>query len=316
MISLLIKSLLIFLISLLAVHAAMPAFLRKAKSRGMVARDMYKPGKPFVPTMGGLVMIAAVFLGLVAALFFVPTVVPLFIFYFIVFSFGLYGLADDLLGFKKSNGKVLVLFFVALPIALITTDTNLSLIFFNMELGTFYALVFAPLYVMIVANLINMYEGYNGLGLGLSLIILIFAVVKLALRSDMGNVVYLMPLLGVMFGMLPYNSFPAMALLGNVGTFMLGAGVGVFLVLAGMEFFGVIILFPHIVNFLMWIIWCIRRLPHIKFARVNGDGTIRPPNWLSMKYLVTKLFRLTEPQAVLVCYAITTFFGIIGLILG
>ena len=104
---------------------------------------------------------------------------------------------------------------------------------------------------------------------------------------------------------------------GNVGTFMIGAGVGGFLVLAGMEFFGVIILVPHIINFIMWIYWSLNmhRYPHVKFGRLNGDGTIQAPNKLSMKYFVTKSFHVSELGAVLICYAITAAFGVLGLII-
>ncbi|MBW2988072.1 hypothetical protein KY318_01055 [Candidatus Woesearchaeota archaeon] len=312
----LIEPVLLFLISFLSVHYSMPYFIRKARKRGLMVRDMYKPGKPKVVNLGGLVMFASMYLSLVAAQFFIKNVLPLYIFYFIIAAFAMYGLADDLLGFVKRNGKVLVLFFVALPIALITTDTDINLVFFNVELGRLYGLVFAPLYVMVVANLVNMYAGYNGLSLGLTIIMLVFASIKAALGGGFGHVIYLLPLLGAMCAMMFYNFYPARVLLGNVGTYLIGAGLGAFLVLAGMEFFGVIILIPHIINFLMWIYWCMimHREPHVKFAKLRRDGTINPPNGLSMKFLVAKLFRVTEPQAVLICYAITTAFGLIGLL--
>jgi len=312
----LIEAFIIFFVAVVAALAFMPYFIRKAKKRGLVARDMYKPRKPYLPNMGGLVMLAAMFLGLVAAQFFVPNVRPLYVFYFILFSFGLYGLADDLLGFTKRNGKVLVLFFVALPIAIITKDTTLSLVFWNLELGAFYAFVFAPIYIMVVANLANMYAGYNGLSLGLSIIVLVFAAIKAMLAGNIGYVVYMLPLLGAMVGMLFYNFYPAKVLMGNVGTYLIGAGVGAFFVLADMEFFGIIILIPHIINFLMWLYWCsiMDREPHVKFAPVKKNGVINPPNKLAMKYFVAKVFNVGELGAVLICYAITIGFGVIGLL--
>jgi UDP-N-acetylglucosamine--dolichyl-phosphate N-acetylglucosaminephosphotransferase len=311
-----IKAFLIFLVPFFLTLYFMPLFIRKAKKRRLVVKDMYKPGQPKLPNLGGLVMLASTFIGLVAAQFFIPEVETFYIFYFIVFSFALYGLADDLLGFVKRNGKVLVLFIVALPIALITTDTNISLVFFNVELGALYGLVFAPIYIMVVANLVNMYAGYNGLSLGLTLILMVFAAVKGLFLGQFVHVTYLLPLMGAMAAMMFFNFYPAKALLGNIGAFMMGAGVGGFLVLAGMEFFGVIILIPHIINLFLWIYWSLnmRRFPHIKFAEVNKDGTINPPNMLSMKFLVSRVFRVTEPQAVLICYSITIAFGVLGLV--
>ncbi len=317
MIPQIIKAFIILLVSFLATWISTPYFIKKAHKQKLVVKDMYKPGKPNIANMGGLVMLASIFIGLVAAQFFIKNVTGFYIFYFIVFSFALYGLADDLLGFVKRRGKVMILFFVALPIALLTTDTNLSLIFFELELGVFYAFVFAPIYIMVVANLINMYAGYNGLSLGLSLIILIFASIKALMMGNLGYVAYLLPIVGSMTAFLFYNFYPAKVLMGNVGTFLVGAGVGGFLVIAGMEFFGVIILIPHIINFLMWIYWSknMHKIPHKKFGKVNGDGTLKAPNKLSMKYLVSNTLKVTEPTAVLICYAITVVFGCLGLVL-
>jgi len=56
------------------------------------------------------------------------------------------------------------------------------------------------------------------------------------------------------------------------------------------------------------------KVPHIKFGTLREDGTIKPPNGLTIKYFVTKLFKVNEPQAVLVCYGITGFFCVIGLL--
>jgi UDP-N-acetylglucosamine--dolichyl-phosphate N-acetylglucosaminephosphotransferase len=315
MIEQLIRALVIFLAAFLSVLIFTPLFIRKARKRGLVARDMYKPGKPYIPNMGGLVMLAAMFLGLVAAQFFVKNSRPLYVFYFVVFSFALYGLADDLLGFVKRNGKVLVLFIVALPVAIITTDTSLNLVLFNIEIGAFYAFVFAPAFIMVVANLVNMYAGYNGLALGLSMILLGFGALKAALLGNMGLVVFMLPLLGAMAGMLFFNFYPAKVLIGNVGTYMIGAGVGGFFVLADMELFAFIILIPHIINFLLWLYWCaiMHREPHVKFAPVKRNGEIAPPNGLAMKYLVARVFHVGELGATLICFAITAGFGVVGL---
>lgn len=315
MIPQLVSAILVFLLPFFGVLYLAPLYIRKAVKRGLVARDMYKPGKPFVATNGGLVMLAAAYLGVIAVAFFLKEPLPFLLFYMIVVLYALYGLADDLLGFVKRRGKVLVLFFLALPIALITVDTNISLLFFELEIGRWYGLLFAPLYIMIVANLINMHSGYNGLSLGLSLIIMVFASVKAGLMGNFEQVVLLLPLLGAMTGMMFFNFYPAKLLLGNVGSFLMGGALGAFLVLSEMEFFGGIILIPHIVNFLLWIYWCtiMKRVPHVKFGKLRRDGTIEAPNWLTVKYLVARLFRVNEPMAVLICYGITFVFGLLGL---
>lgn len=317
MISLKIIYIGIMLVAFLTTFFLMKPFMKRSKEKGFVVKDMYKKDKPKIPTMGGLVILTGILISLIFAIFFDKIRTALFIFYFTVFMFGLYGLTDDLFGFKKRRNKVWVLFLLALPIALLTTDTDLSILFFEVELGLLYPFVFAPLYIMVVANLINIHAGYNGLSGGVTLIMLIFSAIKSYLINNLYYVYLIVPLIGALAAFMYFNKYPSRIFLGNVGTFLIGAGLGGYLVLSNIEIFGIIILIPHIINFLMWIYWCkiMYREPHVKFGKIRDDGTIEPPNGLTVKYLVTKLFKVNEPKAVYICYGITIVFGVIGLIL-
>lgn len=310
-----IRMMIIFVIAFLATFLLMKMYIRKARQQGYVVQDMYKPGKKLIPTMGGLVVLAGTFISLVAAQFFAINMVPLMIFYFIVFVYGMYGLTDDLFKFKQRIYKVWVLFFLALPIAILTADTNLSLLFFSVELKWVYAFVFAPLYIMVVANLVNMHSGYNGLAPGLSLIIMAFAAIKSYMMGDGTNIFILIPVFGALLAFMAYNMYPSQVFQGNIGSFLIGGAIGGYFVLANMEMFGMIILIPHIINFLMWMWWVISKKPHKKFGKLRKDGTIEAPNYLTVKFLVSKMFRVTEPEAVWVCYAMTAVFGAIGLLI-
>jgi UDP-N-acetylglucosamine--dolichyl-phosphate N-acetylglucosaminephosphotransferase len=53
----------------------------------------------------------------------------------------------------------------------------------------------------------------------------------------------------------------------------------------------------------------------VKFAKVRKDGTIQPPNKLTLKYLVTSLFKVGELKATIILYGITAVFCILGVIL-
>ncbi len=306
----------IFLVAFLTTFFLMKPFIRKSKQKGFVVKDMYKKDKPKITTMGGLVILAGVIISLIFAEFFTRLMVPLLIFYFVVFMFALYGLTDDLFGFRGKRHKVWILFLLALPIAILTKDTNISLVFFEIELGWIYAFIFAPLYIMVVANLVNMHSGYNGLAGGMTLILLIFAAIKSYLMNNSYFIYLIIPIIGALAAFMYYNSYPSQVFLGNIGSFLIGSALGGYLVLSNIEFFGVIILIPHIINFCLWLYWCkiMPKEPHVKFAQVRKDGTIKPPNCLTVKYLAAKLFRVTESQAVLVCYGITAVFGVIGLV--
>lgn len=113
-----------------------------------------------------------------------------------------------------------------------------------------------------------------------------------------------------------FNKYPARIFPGNSGSLLFGGAVGAMIVLNNLEIFGIVILIPHIINFLLWIYWVanMKVIPHVKFAKVNEDGTIEPPNKLTLKYLVTSIYKVNENQATWILYAITGVFCVLGVI--
>lgn len=301
-------------ISFLTSFFAAPEFIKKLRDSGYMVRDYYKRGSPMVPTMGGLIILAGVLASLIVAQFVVSSVKNLLILYFIVLTFMILGLIDDLMDVGRKL-KIVLPYFMALPVALLNKDTSLWLGFAELELGALYTFFVAPVYVMVVSNLINMHAGYNGLAVGLSSILLTFVGVAVWLKYGISEVAYVMPILGASLAFLYYNRYPSRVFEGNCGNFMLGSALGALLILYNLEVFGVIILLPHIANFLMYVVWRMKKLGEVKFGEVREDGTLRVPNPLTLKWLLPYYFRMTEPQAVIVMYLLTTLFGFLGLIL-
>lgn len=302
-----------FLASFIVTFIVTPLFIKKFRENKILARDMYKKGRPKVPTMGGLAILVGIVAGLICAQFFVQDVVKLLIFYFIVITFAIFMLIDDLIDVGRKL-KIIVPFFLALPIALLNIDTSLSLYFFQIELGAFYSYVIAPLYLMVVANLINMHSGFNGLATGLSLILLIAIGIKAFMMHGISQLCYLMPVLGAGLAFFWFNKYPSRIFEGNVGSFTLGSAIGGLLILYNMEFFGGIILIPHIVNFLMYVYWRIKKYPLVKFGRIRKDRTLVVPNPLTLKWVFPYYFRLTEKQSILIMYILTVLFCIVGVV--
>src|SRR3989344_1589236 len=199
----------VLLVAFFTTFFLMKPFIRKSREKGFVVKDMYKKDKPLIPFMGGLVILTGVVVSLIFAVFFNRLETTMFVFYFVVFMYALYGLTDDLFGFKGKRHKVWILFLLSLPIAVLTKDTNLNLIFFDIELGWAYALVFAPLYMMVVSNLVNMHSGYNGLSGGLTLIMLVFAAVKSYLMNNSYFVYLIVPLVGALAAFMYFNKYPS-----------------------------------------------------------------------------------------------------------
>ncbi len=303
----------IFGVSFITVFLLAAKFIRKAKEKGYVTHDMYKKDTPLIPTKGGLVILAGMMVSLILAQFLAPDVENLLIFYFIVITFGVYGLVDDLFNVGRTS-KIFLPFFLVLPIAQLNIDTSLWIISGEIELGIYYSFIIAPLYVMVVANLVNMHSGYNGLASGLSTIVLIFIAVNAYISQGIGSLFYVMPILGAMLAFWYYNKYPSRIFEGNTGALMFGAAMGGLIILNNMEIFGLIILTPHIINFLMYVVWRLKKLGDVKFGVLRDDGTIKVPNPWTLKWTLPYYFRLTEQQGTYVMYGLTIMFGIIGVL--
>jgi UDP-N-acetylglucosamine--dolichyl-phosphate N-acetylglucosaminephosphotransferase len=313
-----LKFVTVFLYALFSGYVITGYFIRKFVKLGYTVPDMYKKGRPMVPVMGGLAIMCAVMVAIVLSQLIVNefSTANLLILYFLVFVHGVFGLIDDLIDIGRKI-KVVAPYFMALPVALLVTDMTVNLLFGHYDFGLWYVYLIAPVYVMVVSNLINMHSGYNGLSGGLATIILGFILVKIWMTRAPTELFYLLPLFGALVAFMIYNFYPSRIFLGNSGTLLVGAGIGALLIVYKLELFGVIIFIPHIVNLLMWIYWSLnmKRIPHVKFAKVKKDGTLVPPNALTVKYLVARLFKVNELSAVIVCYAITFVFGMIAMVI-
>ncbi|RMF05636.1 hypothetical protein D6764_04220 [Candidatus Woesearchaeota archaeon] len=99
----------------------------------------------------------------------------------------------------------------------------------------------------------------------------------------------------------------------------MGGAIGAFILVANLEWYGIFLLIPHIINFIMdtWTI-AIRRIPDVKYGSVRDDGTVMAPptmKYKSLKFWIVSKFRLTENQAVHWLYVPTVLFGLAGLFL-
>lgn len=324
------KYLVVFLYAALATYWFTPSILRKLTKTGFVRPDKYKKGKnaTFV-TMAGIAMLVGILVSLSLSQILMISqdlLGKLFIFYFIVMVYALYGIYDDLFGsadgdshFFSRYNKIILIFILSFPVASLITDTYISVFGLGLELGWVYALIIAPFYIMVIANLINVHAGYNGLITGTSWLILLSIIIKGFMLSGLDNILFLLPVFGALTGFIPYNLFPAKAHDGNVGAFMLGGAIGASLLALNLEWFGVFIFIPHIINFLMdtWTL-VIKKKKDVKFGHIRDDGTIQAPptmKYKSLKFLIVSWFRLTEPQATRWLWLLTAIFCALGIII-
>ena len=305
--------LLLFGIGFFVTFFSTPKFIRKLIRNEFGVKDVYKKGK-LVPTIGGLAIIAGILVSLIVSIFCVSSIEHLLIFYFVIFTFAIFGLLDDLVNVGRTL-KIVAPFFMAIPIALLNTDTSLWIIFEQIELGHYYSYIIAPLYLMVVVNLVNMHSGYNGLQSGLSTLIISFLTLKALMTHSYDEIVYIAPIYGALVAFMWYNKYPSKIFEGNIGSLAVGAAIGGYIIMLNdMEVYGIIILIPHIINFILYVYWRIKNVQDSKYGKIREDGTLDVPNQLTLKWVLPYYRRMTEQQATYAMYSLTIMFGIIGLI--
>jgi UDP-N-acetylglucosamine--dolichyl-phosphate N-acetylglucosaminephosphotransferase len=239
---------------------------------------------------------------------------PLLTIYFIAFNFAIFGLIDDLLDIERPT-KFFIPFLIALPIALLNIDPIINFGPITFKLRFIYPFILSPIYVSVVANLINMHSGFNGLSTGLSIILVVAILAKSYILYGEKYVLPIMPLLGALIAFMIYDGHPSRLFMGNVGSMLIGSAIGTFVIAFNMEYFGFIILIPHVINFLLFIYWKVANKPWVKYGSVDENGILKVPNNLTLKWVAPYYYKMTEFQATLLCYGYTIIFCIIGFLL-
>jgi UDP-N-acetylglucosamine--dolichyl-phosphate N-acetylglucosaminephosphotransferase len=311
---------LVFLYSAFSTFATGEYLCRKFKLKGFVVRDLYKKGKPNISNLGGV----AGFVGLLTAAILFTMIIKEFdkanilIFFFIVLVHALFGLIDDLI-FISNHIKIFAPFFMAFPIILLVKDAHVALFTWDLSLGALYLYLIAPVYLMVVTNLINMHSGFNGLASGLTLILASALTIRTFMKGPVENLFFILPVLGALFSLHYFDKYPAKMIWGNVGSMMIGSAIGAYILVSKAELFGIIILMPHIIDFLLYLVSVVvkrKNFDKIKFGKLRKDGTIIAPTRLKLKFLLPYYFRLNEKQTTQILHLITAVFCVVGLVSG
>ncbi len=315
------KLIMVFLYAAFAAYVSIHYLHRKFMKKGFFVYDMYKRKKPKVANLGGVAIWIGILVSIVLSQLLIKqfSTEKLLVFYFVVFIHAIFGLLDDLINLSQKI-KIIAPFFMALPIALLNHETTLNVLFITLNLGLIMIYFLAPIFLMVVTNLVNTHSGYNGLASGLSLLLLVFLGLRSTLLGDYNSLFFLMPVLGATFVWTFFgDKYPAKMIWGNVGSLMVGSAIAAYMVLTQAYLFGVIILVPHIIDFILFLYSVTFGKKHfgsIKFGRVRSDGTIQPPTKYKLKFLFPYHFRLSEKQIVWILYSFTFIFGAVGILIG
>jgi len=250
----------ILLISFVASFVLFPAMILRLKKAGIVGKNMNSEKQEEVSEMGGLVMVAGfgagIFTVIAAKTFFdiFPSVdlISILVALSTILIVVLIGIFDDLVSMPQQV-KAFMPLLAALPLIVIKEgSTFIRLPFWgNVNFGLLYTLVIIPLEVTIAANAVNMLAGFNGLEVGMGIIVVGSLAIIAYLLGKITVLVILLAALGALLASLYYNWYPAKILIGDVGTLSIGAIIAAAVIMGNFEIAGVILLVPYIIDFLI-----------------------------------------------------------------
>ena len=312
----LIEMVLIFLaVPLVFILVSTPRIIGKLRENALTVRDMYKRDLPNIPTNGGLIiLLVSLFSISILSLFYGRFITPLnYTIIVVVVLFAFFGLLDDMVDIGRP-AKLILLFFCSYPLLPFITTSSIFFPFIgSVDFAVFYPLMIT-VYILVVANLVNMHSGMNGLAPGLSLIVLAALILKALFFGTITNALFIVCLTGSLLGYFWFEKYPSRIFWGNIGALSIGAAMGAVIVTQGFIISGVIMLIPHIANFLLYVYWRLnnKRYPTQKFGSTGDDGNLIVPNPLTLKWVLPYYVKMTERAATNAMFAVTAVFCMIG----
>jgi len=297
-------------------------FLRERKpeeSKIFFGQDMAKPGKIFMPTMGGLAMSFGFGISLLLSLRFIDNayVIKLLAGLVTIFLITVIAFLDDIFIIRRV-WRIILPGIAALP--LIIVDTGIPKInLFNQEiyLGTLYTYILIPVGVIACANFINILAGFNGLEAGSGAVactaIFTASLILMKLEPNKYSIttpIMMLAMLGACIAFLVFNWYPAKIFPGNVGTYVIGASIASAVIIGDMEKIGIFVLIPQIIEFFLK---ARSRFKAENFGTlVNGRLTYKGKIY-SLTHLFMKYTNVNEKRLVLYLLGIQAIFGVLAI---
>ncbi len=210
----------IFFICFTVTAFATPFIINILNKSGIVDKpDERKVHSIIIPRMGGIIIFPVTILLIIS---FYPDLSSIRLFLISIVFFLAAGVWDDIISihwakkaFIHSWGVIILMIFLESHIK--------SLSFFLIEIPRPFDYFILFLFILGTVNSFNLIDGLDGLAAGYSLLV-VLALFFIAYGT--GNMLVLIistSLLGSLFAMLRYNSFPAVMFLGDTGSILIGA---------------------------------------------------------------------------------------------
>ncbi len=215
---------------------------KKKQIRQYVREDIVQTHfkKNGTPTMGGICFIIATLLSYIIfdSKFYKDNMILAIIFIFVFY--GLIGLIDDLFKISKKNSSgikgIVRLFLELLGFLIVIKIIGIDFFEFiivpitnkKIVLGSM-GIIYFIIVLLGTCNAVNFSDGLDGLSSGLVIISLTPFLLISLLKHNYSLTMFIVSLIGSLFGFLKYNFIPAKLFMGDVGSLSLG---GVFAIIA------------------------------------------------------------------------------------
>ncbi len=273
--------LLTILVSFFCTYLILPYWIKKAKLKGLVGRDMHKKDKREIAEGGGIVILFGASLGIllyvaINTFVFKSTGISAYIFALlcVLFISSFVGIIDDFLGWKKGLNKkirILIVLFSAVPLMVINAGESTMI---GINFGLLYPLLLIPLGILGATTTFNLLAGYNGLEAGQGIIILSALALVTWLTGNSWLSVIALCMVAALIAFYIFNKYPAKIFPGDIMTYSVGALIAVIAILGNIEKIAVFFFIPYIIETGLKLRG---KLKKESFAKVNEDGSLEMP---------------------------------------
>ncbi|ABR54640.1 glycosyl transferase family 4 [Methanococcus vannielii SB] len=268
-------------------------FIIKKMANIKYGYDLHKKNKDKVSEMGGIspVIISSSIISL-----FNPAISIL------IMLSGFVGVIDDI-SRLNAREKITLTFLMGLPTVLLL---QLSII-------PSILLLFG---IFLSSNFTNMLAGFNGLEIGLGIILCFFMAAILFINGDITGFKIVSLFLVSYLGLLYYNKFPARVFPGDTGTLPIGAFLATIAVSRGFIIEFGILMFPYVIDaFLKQVTAGVTKKDEVYTPTTIGkEGKLHVKSgYLSLPRLILKRKPMNECKIVVVLWLIGVFFGILSM---
>ncbi len=269
-----------------------PWLIPRLKSRGMVGRDLNKPGTPEVAEMGGLAVVVGFFIGasLTLAIDGISRADLLNASFVAILGAAFVGMIDDIFNLRQ-NQKAFLPFVLALPLGATIGESIYVPFIGEWNFGPWMIIV-AAIAVTCAANAANMLEGFNGLGTGLGIIMASTVTILCFVHKRYDALYVLIPLLGTLVAFLWFNKYPAKIFPGDTMMLFMGAAIAAAGLLSNLQVQTAFIFIPMIVEF------ALKTRGHFKaqnYCSKTRNGYLEYHGRIeSMTHLFMRRYSLTE----------------------